>query len=77
MFNLKGQNILLTGATGYLGLEMMNSLLSHGAHVYINGRNDRKVKILCKKFELKILKIVKQQIGKRGTSKHEINVITK
>jgi NAD(P)-dependent dehydrogenase (short-subunit alcohol dehydrogenase family) len=53
LFDLRGQKILLTGATGYLGLEMTHALLSHGAHVFINGRNEDKVNRLFNKLKNK------------------------
>jgi len=42
MFNLDKKNILITGATGYLGREMALALCSRGAKVYVNSRDDKK-----------------------------------
>ncbi len=39
MFNLKNKNILITGATGYLGKEMAIALAKQGATVFINSRS--------------------------------------
>ncbi|PWW11553.1 SDR family NAD(P)-dependent oxidoreductase [Mangrovibacter plantisponsor] len=39
MFKLHGKNALITGATGYLGKEMVIALASAGAHVFINSRS--------------------------------------
>lgn len=39
LFRLDGKNAIVTGATGYLGREMVRGLSEAGAHVYINSRN--------------------------------------
>jgi len=39
MFNLENKNILITGATGYLGKEMSHALARQGATVFINSRS--------------------------------------
>lgn len=57
LFDLKSQKILLTGATGYLGLEMTNALLSHGAHVFINAKNENKVNKLYNKLKAQNKKV--------------------
>lgn len=38
LFNIRDKRILITGATGYLGSKLANSLAEKGAHVYINSR---------------------------------------
>jgi gluconate 5-dehydrogenase len=38
LFNLQGQTALVTGAGRGLGLEMARALVSHGARVWLNGR---------------------------------------
>ena len=50
LFDLSKQNILLTGATGYLGLSMLKILLEYNAHVFINSRNKKKVNELVKQY---------------------------
>ena len=42
LFDLSDQNILLTGATGYLGFSMLEVLLDFGAHVFVNTRSKKK-----------------------------------
>lgn len=37
-FSVENKNILITGATGYLGSKLAVSLANKGAHVYINSR---------------------------------------
>lgn len=53
MFDLNKKNILITGATGYLGQEMAFALCSRGAKVFVNSRDYNKannlVNILNKK----------------------------
>ncbi|MEX1165684.1 MAG: SDR family oxidoreductase [Hydrogenophaga sp.] len=39
LFNLQGQTALVTGASRGLGLEMAKALVSHGAKVWLNGRD--------------------------------------
>ena len=41
-FNLKGKVILITGGYGYLGKSITESLLFHGATVYVLGRDENK-----------------------------------
>ena len=43
-FNLKGKVVLITGGYGYLGKSISESLLHHGATVYILGRSLKKDK---------------------------------
>jgi len=45
-FSLKHKNVLITGATGYLGQAMAIGLAELGATVIINGRNREKVEAL-------------------------------
>ncbi|MDC3342532.1 SDR family oxidoreductase [Candidatus Pelagibacter sp.] len=51
LFNLSDQNILLTGATGYLGSSMLKILLKYDANVFINSRSEQKVKLLINKYK--------------------------
>lgn len=39
IYSLEGKNVLVTGATGYLGQAMVQGLASFGATVLVNGRN--------------------------------------
>ncbi|WP_448546854.1 SDR family NAD(P)-dependent oxidoreductase [Thalassotalea fusca] len=43
LYSLNEQNVLITGATGYLGKNMAYALCEAGANVYLNGRNEKKV----------------------------------
>jgi NAD(P)-dependent dehydrogenase (short-subunit alcohol dehydrogenase family) len=42
-FSLKARNVLVTGATGYLGQAMVCGLAELGARVLVNGRNSKTV----------------------------------
>ena len=46
IFSLKGQNILLTGASGHLGQAIAQGLCAAGAHVLLNGRNIERLNTL-------------------------------
>lgn len=51
--NLKGKNILVTGATGMIGSTLVEVLMTHehiNYHVYASGRDSNKVKTIFKKF---------------------------
>lgn len=42
-FSLEGKNVLVTGATGYLGRAMVYGLAELGARILVNGRNPSRV----------------------------------
>ena len=42
-FNFSNVNALVTGSTGNLGLEISMCLAEHGANVFLNGRNKKKI----------------------------------
>jgi NAD(P)-dependent dehydrogenase (short-subunit alcohol dehydrogenase family) len=42
-FNFSNVNALVTGSTGNLGLEISKCLAEHGANVFLNGRNKKKI----------------------------------
>ena len=51
--NLKGKNILITGATGLIGSTLVEVLMSHengNYHVYASGRNETKIKTIFAKY---------------------------
>lgn len=50
-FSLENRNILVTGATGYLGRAMVFGLAELGAKVFINGRSHGKVDGLLKEIQ--------------------------
>ena len=50
IFNLAGKNALVTGATGYLGTEMVIALAEAGANVLVNSRSEVKCKELVQKL---------------------------
>lgn len=43
IFSLENKTALVTGGSGYLGKEIVKVLAEAGAHVFINGRNSKKV----------------------------------
>ncbi len=49
-FNLKGMNVLVTGAAGHLGSAISMGLAEYGAKVFLNGRDKKKLLILKKKI---------------------------
>ncbi len=55
-FDLKGLNILVTGAAGHLGSAISISLAKYGAKVYLNGRDKKKLLNLKKKLNKAKLK---------------------
>lgn len=55
-FNFTGINAFVTGASGYLGRTMCEALAEHGAKVYLNGRNSKKINAIHKNFKMKGLK---------------------
>ena len=42
-FDLKGMNVLVTGAAGHLGSAISIGLAQYGAKVYLNGRDKKKL----------------------------------
>lgn len=48
IFSLEGRTALITGATGYLGTAMAQSLAESGAHVLINSRTSERADALVK-----------------------------
>ena len=49
-FNLKGMNVLVTGAGGYMGTAISIGLAEYGAKVFLNGRDKKKLFKLKKKI---------------------------
>ena len=49
-FNFKGINAFVTGANGHLGKIMCEALAEHGAKVYLNGRDSKKINVMHEKF---------------------------
>ena len=47
-FNFNGVNAFVTGASGHLGQTISEALAEHGAKVYLNGRNSKKINLLHK-----------------------------
>lgn len=50
LFSLKNKVVLLTGAAGYLGSEMVKALLDHGATVYANTKTEKRFQELRKEI---------------------------
>ena len=55
-FNFKGVNAFVTGASGHLGQTISEALAEHGAKVYLNGRNSKKIDLLHRKLNKRSLK---------------------
>jgi len=49
-FNLKGMNIMVTGAAGHIGSAISMGLAEYGAKVFLNGRDKKKLLKLKKKI---------------------------
>ena len=47
MENIKGKNILLTGATGGIGAQTAKLLVAGGANVFLSGRNEEKLNAIA------------------------------
>jgi NAD(P)-dependent dehydrogenase (short-subunit alcohol dehydrogenase family) len=56
-FSVKGLNILLTGATGYLGRQMSLALANAGANMFINSSNLQRLSELEKEMQSMGLKV--------------------
>ena len=56
LFDLSNYNILVTGATGYLGSQICYSLADNGANVLVNGRNKTKVEKIVNQITNKKLR---------------------
>lgn len=50
-FSLEDRNVLVTGATGYLGRAMVRGLAELGATVFVNGRSSQSVEDLVKELQ--------------------------
>src|SRR5690606_665126 len=50
-FDLKNKTIIISGGYGYLGTAITESLLFHGARVYVLGKNSEKFKMAFKKLD--------------------------
>ncbi|SDB16452.1 Enoyl-(Acyl carrier protein) reductase [Pseudomonas sp. NFACC13-1] len=50
LFSLAGKNVLITGATGYLGAAMSNAVAAAGAHVLVNSRSFERGTLLVEKL---------------------------
>jgi NAD(P)-dependent dehydrogenase (short-subunit alcohol dehydrogenase family) len=50
-FSLENRNVLVTGATGYLGRAMVRGLAKMGATVLVNGRNTERVEELVEELQ--------------------------
>jgi len=44
LFSLRGRNVLITGASGFLGRYMVSAVAQAGAHVFVNARSFEKAK---------------------------------
>ena len=53
LFSLKGKTVLITGASGYLGVAMSRALAEAGAHVLLNGRSEDKINVLVSELSKK------------------------
>ncbi len=68
-FNLNKYNIFITGAYGYIGKEISARLCEVGAHVYINGRDKKKLNDLYIELKNKNYKVSKALFDIKDTIK--------
>ena len=61
MINLENKNIIITGATGWIGNSIVDTLISLKAKVLVTGTNENKLDLLKKKYENLIA--IKQDIS--------------
>jgi short-subunit dehydrogenase len=52
METIKNKNILVVGATGGIGSEVVKLLKSSGANLFITGRNEKKLNHLCEQYQI-------------------------
>ena len=57
MFSINGKVFLITGAAGHLGSPITKRLYDAGAHLYINGRNRKKLEDLAKELNTDTAKL--------------------
>lgn len=65
LFSLSGKNVLITGASGFLGRTMSEALLANGANVTMLGRSERLMKVrdeLARKY------------GERNVTAHAVDM---
>lgn len=49
-FSVNGYNVLITGATGYLGKEIVSAFVDGGANVYVNSRDKLKIEKMVEEY---------------------------
>lgn len=64
MENLKGKNVLLTGATGGIGNKTIKLLLSSGANVFITARNELKLNSIANELNIDANKFAVADLSK-------------
>ena len=79
IFSLKNKVVLVTGATGHLGLEISKSILDSDAHVILTSKNLNKLKKVKNNFfkDNKKVDIYKMDVTNSSSIKNCINYVKK
>lgn len=77
IFSLKDKVIVITGATGYLGSQMVEDLMSSHAKVIVLSTKQKKANKLCKKLNISILNAFEIDITNEKKTKKVFNKIVK
>ena len=56
--NLENKNIIVTGASGGIGKEIVNSLLDEGANILMTGSNEKKLIYFSRELSKKVKYVV-------------------
>jgi short-subunit dehydrogenase len=67
MESLKGKNVLITGATGGIGMQAAKMLATSGANIFISGRNADKLKLIGEELKLPSERLLAVDLSDSGS----------